>query len=615
MTRKNKKIISAAVDFLLIGLSLWLSLSLRLSELWTWRHETAEVLFVITPVLGVLLFYVLGLYNEVIREAGHRMLFIITIASLLLSLLIYLFVFLIGVEGFPRSAPIIFFISNALFITGSREFLKFIALRKRLKINAKNVLIYGDDDEAIKIMRIASQLQSLNIVGFIQSGLHGHHKARINGIRIYSLSSVKLILVKRKIDFIVVDLDKVSLSSKADLLDIASAFKIRLKTILSPDDWWESSKSSQLRNITIDDLLGRDSIVSEGKNIRNAIKNYNVCITGAGGSIGSEIARQCVTFGAKNIILIDHSEFAIYKIEQELSKNLSSNQVLIPVLLNVLDTVAVERVLKHYSVDIVYHAAAYKHVPMVEANPVYGILNNVFGTKSVADAANNSDVKKFVLISTDKAVRPTNVMGATKRLAELYIQAIQNKFVKKSITFTMVRFGNVLGSSGSVVPLFNKQIQEGGPLTVTDKRITRYFMTIVEAAGLVIQAGSYAKGGDVFLLHMGELVLIDDLAKKMIQLSGKTIKSVESPEGEIEIIYTGLRPGEKLYEELLVDDKSFPTDHPKIFTANENFIDLEVLNPLVDKLRDALEQNHIDDALGVLCLLVEGFECKPLKKV
>jgi FlaA1/EpsC-like NDP-sugar epimerase len=359
-----------------------------------------------------------------------------------------------------------------------------------------------------------------------------------------------------------------------------------------------------LHKVDIKDLLGRDKVKPNEELLCANIKNKVVMVTGAGGSIGSELCRKIVSLGAKKLILFDQGEFSLYTIDNELSKT-DTNTIVIPILGSVINKNRLKNICHYFGVQTIYHAAAYKHVPMVESNSTEGVVNNIFGTLTAAEVAMDCGVETFVLISTDKAVRPTNTMGATKRVAELILQAFSAD--SNSTLFAMVRFGNVLDSSGSVVPLFDKQIKEGGPVTVTDIEITRYFMTIPEAVELVVQAGAMTTGGDVFVLDMGELVKIDDLARKMIHLSGLEVKDEAHPDGDIEIHYTGLRPGEKLYEELLIDNNVTQTKHPLIMRAEENSLPWDELKEIIDSLRLAVDSCDQKEIRKLLIRATPGF--------
>ena len=384
-----------------------------------------------------------------------------------------------------------------------------------------------------------------------------------------------------------------SRSERKAIIDSLIPLKIKVQTIPDMEDILQgNAKIDELREVHIEDLLGREPVLPNKDLLQKNILRKSVMVTGAGGSIGSELCRQIILNEPNALILFELSEFSLYSIHQELleiaKKNNITNTKIYPVLGNVQDIERVDRVLSHFNIDTIYHAAAYKHVPLVEYNMIEGVQNNVFGTYNVARCAAEHNVKSFVLISTDKAVRPTNVMGASKRMAELCLQALSEQLKDYQTCFSMVRFGNVLGSSGSVIPLFRKQILKGGPITITHPDIIRYFMTIPEAAQLVIQAGAMAKGGDVFILDMGEPVKIVDLAKNLVQLSGLSVKDENNPKGDIEITYTGLRPGEKLYEELLIGgDNVRKTTHPRIMTAEEVYLPFEQLSEVLSELENS----------------------------
>ena len=383
--------------------------------------------------------------------------------------------------------------------------------------------------------------------------------------------------------------------------------RVAVRTLPSLSDLAQGTLSfSDLRELEVEDLLGRDPVTPNSILLSKNIRDKVVLVTGAGGSIGSELCRQIISLDPAKLLLVDQNEFALYSIHQEIENKIKDKSlVIVPLLASVQDFNRMNEVMSIWHPDTVYHAAAYKHVPLVEHNPSEGIKNNVFGTLHTSMAAAENKVADFVLISTDKAVRPTNIMGASKRLAELILQAISSNY--SNTRFSMVRFGNVLGSSGSVVPIFRQQIKSGGPITLTHPEITRFFMTIPEAAQLVIQAGAMAKGGDVFILDMGEPVKIIDLARRMIELSGFTIKDEEYPEGEIEIQITGLRPGEKLYEELIIGENPQATNHPRIMKANESYISWLQLEPQLKSLEDALKINDVQTIRVILEKLVSGY--------
>lgn len=456
-------------------------------------------------------------------------------------------------------------------------------------------------------------------------------KQKVNGLRIYPLSSLRYLIERHQVSDILLAMPSANRARKSEIIRLLEPFAVHVMSMPGLSDIAQGKVTvDALQEVDIADLLGRDAVAPDQSLLHANIAGKVVMVTGAGGSIGSELCRQIIRLQPNSLILFEISEFALYAIEKELQHLLAKRRVgsrladgipaipgninnaeeikLIPVLGSVTNAKRCEKICNTFKVQTIYHAAAYKHVPMVEKNPGEAVWNNIFGTLHVAQAAIKADVETFVLISTDKAVRPTNTMGATKRFAELILQALSLNVVNNLRTrFTMVRFGNVLGSSGSVVPLFKEQIARGGPVTVTDERIIRYFMTIPEASQLVIQAGAMGHGGDVFVLDMGEPIRIVDLAKRMIHLSGLEIKDAEHPDGDIEISYTGLRPGEKLYEELLIGDNVSKTDHARIMRAQELVIPWAELEKMLATLEQATEDDDFERVRGVLADAVTGF--------
>jgi FlaA1/EpsC-like NDP-sugar epimerase len=439
------------------------------------------------------------------------------------------------------------------------------------------------------------------------------HKNMVNGLTVFSTKEIEKVVSKLNIQEILLALPSASRSRIREIIAELEPLPVKLRTIPSFDELVKGKvKIEDIRDVNVDDLLGRDTVEPNNHLLCANVTNKVVMVTGAGGSIGSELCRQIVKLNPVALVLYEQSEYNLYALEKELINECSSNNAVfdcVPVLGSVVDQARVERVCKHFSVQTIYHAAAYKHVPLVEMNPAVGVINNVMGTLNTAKAAIAAHVETFVLISTDKAVRPTNVMGASKRFAELVLQGLDLHHGKKTrITrFTMVRFGNVLGSSGSVVPFFRSQIKKGGPITVTHKDIIRYFMTIPEAAQLVIQAGALGQGGDVFVLDMGEPVRIYDLATHMIKLSGLDVRDENNPDGDIEIKVTGLRPGEKLYEELLIGDNVSDTTHPRIMRAEEEVIPWEQLQIFIDELNFVDRHNDASKVRDVLLRVVQGY--------
>ena len=431
----------------------------------------------------------------------------------------------------------------------------------------------------------------------------------IRGIRVRHPESIAKIIKKYDINTVMLALPSASRKRRREVIEQLQEFKIEILTVPDMQELDSGHATfTDLRPINIEDLLGRESVTTDSSLLWSKIKGRVVLVTGAGGTIGSELCRQIGECAPARLILVDNSEFNLYQIEAELRAAQSSGVTIVPILGDVCNGLQMRQVMTQYMVDTVYHAAAYKHVPIVEDNAIVGVANNVLGTLRTAEAARDAQVRDFVLVSTDKAVRPTSVMGASKRMAELVLQAIHEDSDPDTRTqFCMVRFGNVLGSSGSAVPKFTEQIEAGGPVTVTHPEVTRFFMTIHEAANLVIQAGSLAQGGDVFVLDMGQSVRIIDLATRMIELSGSTVRSETNPSGDIEIKFTGLRPGEKLYEELLIDGDLEATDHPKVMRSAESFLLWEDLSKILQRLEAAIDRRDEETVLQILQQNVAGY--------
>lgn len=568
MPRFQKRLVSVLVDSLCLPFALWLALSLRLDYLYIPTDSSIVLVALATVLISIFAFARLGLYRAVIRYmSNHAMLAIIAgvaISSVVLSALGFLFS-----APIPRSVPIIYACLALIFIGGSRMIARSLVHRKMMQPKER-VLIYGAGKAGLQLSSILFHGKSLQPVALIDDDI-AKQGSILNGLSVYTPDKIGRIITKYGAKRILLALGHAPRSVRSKIIHSLEAYPVVVQTIPEISDVVSGkAKIEEIRDVEIEDLLGRDEVSVDRTGLSDCISNKVVMVTGAGGSIGSELCRQIIKLKPSCLVLFELSEYALYQIEQELSEYLRKkdlNVELHAIMGSVQKQHRMEVVMKSFSVETVYHAAAYKHVPLVEHNVIEGVRNNVFGTWYCAEAAIKAGVSTFVLVSTDKAVRPTNVMGATKRLSELVLQGLAQR--QNATRFCMVRFGNVLGSSGSVVPLFRRQIQEGGPITVTHPDITRYFMTIPEAALLVLQAGSMGKGGDVFLLDMGEQVKIADLAVKLIRLMGLEPKSDANPEGDIAIKYTGLRPGEKLYEELLIADDPLPTDHPRIMKGRE----------------------------------------------
>lgn len=613
LPRRVKKLIVFLVDVSLCLLSTWMAFVLRFDALVALsqplKFAAGASVLIATPI-----FITLGLYRAIFRFSGWFATLSLIRAISLYALIYSVPFLLIGIEGVPRSIgiiqPVLLFISIGL----SRLMAKYVLngwLNKEVPGNQQGVaLIYGAGSAGRQIASGLRQSNEMKPIGFVDDDAR-LWKATINGLTVYSPTDVpKLIESDRGITDVLLAMPSVSRTRQQAILLALSNLPVHVRTLPGLSHLANGAvKVEDIREVEIEDLLGREPVqASEDLMCRN-IKGKVVLVTGAGGSIGSELCRQILTQSPKSLVLFELNEFALYAIERELLL-LHPGAVVFPVLASVLDEKKLNRVFQNFGVQTVFHAAAYKHVPMIEMNLASGVLNNTFGTLRTVEAACQSGVETFVLVSTDKAVRPTNVMGCSKRLAELVLQAKtlqQSKLGVRNTKLTMVRFGNVLGSSGSVVPLFREQIRNGGPVTVTHPEIIRYFMTVPEAAQLVIQAGAMGEGGDVMVLDMGEPVKIVDLAKRMIHLSGFMHQDEKTPDGDIEIRFTGLRPGEKLYEELLIGDNTLPTRHPRIMRAAEHSLSWAELEPMLLDLEEAVKAEDCEALLALLQKAVPEF--------
>ena len=621
------------IDAILLIAIILISYSIRL-EYWYFPKDDTIRLILAAPIIGIPIFVKLGLYQSVIRYIDLKALWSLVQAVSLYAILWGLVGFFIQadfvrergfvVETFPRTVLVINWLLAILAIGGIRvaarlilsEHIKFSILNYEFKSKRDNVdsgksrvLIYGAGAAGVQLSLALNNSNELHPVGFIDDNkeLQGNS---ISGLHVYSIYDIEELINKLKVDEVLIALPTASRSNRFTIIDKLERYPVIVRTLPNLTDLAQGKvKIDDLLQVSIKDLLGRKSVEPNESLLGKNITNKTVCVTGAGGSIGSELCRQIALLKPKALILFDINELALYSIDAELNNvhTLHSFNIY-PILGSVNNKNRTKSIFKRFNVDTIYHAAAYKHVPMVEFNNNEGVENNIFGTFHCALAAIDSGVKNFVLISTDKAVRPTNTMGATKRAAELILQAFA---VKQNRTiFSMVRFGNVLGSSGSVIPLFKKQIIEGGPVTVTDKKIIRYFMTVTEAVELTIQAGAMGTGGDVFVLDMGKPVKIQELAEKMIHLSGLQIKDEFHPEGDIEIKYTGLRAGEKLYEELLIGDNVSETDNPLIMRAKEDKLNWDNLKLLLENLRVVNGSDDHEKLRNLLIKIVPGFKPK-----
>ncbi|RYF24342.1 MAG: polysaccharide biosynthesis protein [Oxalobacteraceae bacterium] len=616
LPRWAKRTMILTVDANLCVLAVWVAYFLRLSE-WTPLYGPAAWPVIGSLVLALPIFVVLGVYRPVFRHAESSGFNQILLASLVYALAYFTVFTAWSVPGVPRTIgtlqPILLFVFMILARIGARYLLRELIERGDGLRVLPRVLIYGAGVSGRQLAAAIASRREMKVAGFLDDSreLQG---ASVNGIRIYSPDKVVELANKLMIDEVLLAIPSATQQRRNAVLSVLRSLQVRVRTLPDIIELALSDlPNGSITNLDVNDLLGRDVVVPATNVMRQHLTEQTILVTGAGGSIGSELCRQIIAARPRKLLLLDSNEYALYAIHRELELAVASPKLqgaslstdLVPLLGSVQDEQRVGEILACWRPTHVYHAAAYKHVPLVEHNPVQGVANNVFGTMNVAEQCVRHRIPHFVLVSTDKAVRPTNIMGATKRLAEMVLQALAQE--DNDTCLSMVRFGNVLGSSGSVVPLFRQQIVSGGPVTITDERITRFFMTIPEAAALVIQAGAMATGGDVFVLDMGEPVRIVDLARNMIELSGLSVRDHNNPFGDIELRFVGLRPGEKLYEELLIEDAPLITSHPRIRKAVEGFLPPAELRIQLDKLRVAVSNRQPNRVREILRETVKEF--------
>ncbi len=617
LPRNLKRLIVLSLDLGTIPFALWCSFSLRLDEAFIpqSRGEDIVYLFLVAPVIAIPIFIKFGLYRAIIRYIGFVAMWTIVKAVSLYTLVFGAVILLGGFSGVPRSVILINWLMVVLLVGGARAIGRWWLTGSFDVVwkgdNRAKVIIYGAGNAGVQIASALASGSEFQPVAFIDDNraLQGNY---IEGYRVYPFGKLSGLIEDFEIKEVLMAMPSVARSRRSEVIKMLESYAVHVTTVPGLHDLASGRlKADDIREVGINDLLGRVPVDPDQELLTANISGKVVLITGAGGSIGSELCRQVIKLDPGALILYERSEHDLYLIEKELIEIAQkrcpgkANRIA-PILASILDQNRMEAVCKAFGVQTIYHAAAYKHVPMVEKNPSEAVRNNVLGTHRAALAAIAAGVETFVLISTDKAVRPTNTMGATKRFAEMILQGLSTQAGIKT-RFTMVRFGNVLASSGSVVPLFRDQIQKGGPVTVTDPEITRYFMTIPEAAQLVIQAGAMGQGGEVFVLDMGEPVKILEMARRMIHLSGLTVRDESSPEGDIEIVYTGLRPGEKLYEELLIGENDSPTRHPLIMSANEGGLTSEALGRCLEQFEQAIDSNDVEKSRELLVEAVKGF--------
>ncbi len=617
MSRPLKRAFVLTVDISICVLAVWFSYYLRLTELVALSGPVLLPVFA-SICIAIPIFIFSGLYRAIFRYSGLPAMAAMARAMLLYGLLFASLFTFYGFQGVPRTVGLIQPLLMLIFVGASRAFARVwlggLYLSQINKSKLPQVLIYGAGSAGRQLASAMENSFEIRVVGFLDDDdrLQGNV---LNGLPILNPSDLDEVLVEMPVTDVLLALPSVSRQRRNEILKSLSVHKLSVRTLPHLSDIASGRITvNDLRELDIDDLLGREPVKPNGLLLNRNTHGKTVLVTGAGGSIGSELCRQILSTLPQQLLLVDMSEFALYQIHQELQIQLEAHAAegeaceLIPLLASVCDAVRMQDIMATWKPQTVYHAAAYKHVPLVEHNPAEGVRNNVLGTRVCAEAAAANGVHNFVLISTDKAVRPTNVMGASKRLSEMVLQALAHHSLQASTIFSMVRFGNVLGSSGSVVPLFRDQIKSGGPITLTHADITRYFMTIPEAAQLVIQAGAMGTGGDVFVLDMGQPVRIVDLAKRMVELSGLVLKDELHPDGDIDIAITGLRPGEKLFEELLIGDNPQPTQHPRIMKANEDFMPWHKLQMQLDEINTAVQTNDVTKLRALLQSLVPGYQ-------
>lgn len=611
LPRMAKRMLALAVDTLICVTCVWLAFGLRLES---WGLVDAVKMVVMGTAIGLALplFVVNGFYRAIFRYSGQAALIALVKACVVFGILYVMLFSVIGVPGVPRSVgvnvPLLLFVSVGASRLLARYWLGGLYVGLLHGKSVPQVVIYGAGSAGRQLAGALANSREMMLRAFVDDSpqLQG---ASMNGLLIYSPSHLAELVHERGVTDLLLAMPTVGRSRRAEIVRTIQALKLPLHVRTLPDlmEMAQGKVHMQdLHELDIEDLLGRDPVPPNDNLLHQNIRGKVVLVTGAGGSIGSELCRQIVRLAPQTLLLVEVSEYALYTIHHELQTKLGDAAPRIrPLMASVRDEARMREIMHTWKPDTVYHAAAYKHVPLVEHNPAEGVRNNVLGTWVTARVAAECDVSDFVLISTDKAVRPTNVMGASKRLAEMVLQGLAQG--GGPTRFSMVRFGNVLGSSGSVVPLFRQQIRDGGPITLTHSEITRYFMTIPEAAQLVIQAGAMATGGDVFVLDMGAPVRIIDLARRMVELSGLAVRDANNPEGDIAVEITGLRPGEKLYEELLIGDDPSPTQHPRIMKAHDDAMRWSLLQERLAAVEVALSMNSVDMIREILEELVSGY--------
>lgn len=617
LPRYAKQILAILSDSALCIIATWIAFYLRLDKAVVLQGNSF-LAAIISIFLAITIFWFAGLYKTIFRYSGKSVVITITIAMSIYGLLYFSIITVYSISGVPRSIGIIQTLVLFFLISGSRLGTRYLLTitekSQKSNLNIPIALVYGAGNAGRQIVNALETSKKMKVVGFIDDDplLQGQI---LNGLYIYSSEDLKNLVNLKKVTHILLALPSLSRIKRNRILKKINEHKVVTSTLPSISDLSEGKISlSDIRELDVGDILGREQILPNKDLLNKNVRSKIVLVTGAGGSIGSELCKQILKLCPLKLLLVEVNEYALYKIHQDLEEIKKKvgykldNVKLIPLLSSVQDEDRMRHVIKTYMPNTLYHAAAYKHVPLVEENICEGVRNNVLGTLNIAKIAIEQKVSNFVLISSDKAVYPTNIMGASKRLAEICLQALYEVSKNTETKLCLVRFGNVLDSSGSIIPRIKKQIRDGGPVTLTHLDVTRYFMTIPEAAQLVIQAGAMSRGTDVFLLEMGDPIKILDMMKRVILLSGLTIKDKDNADGDIEIQIIGLRPGEKLHEELFLGNNPQKTEHPKILKAEENFIPWINLERELEKLETLLDQNQVDEVIKILQKLVKGYK-------
>tara|TARA_B100001057_G_scaffold467901_1_gene526494 strand:+ start:2648 stop:4606 length:1959 start_codon:yes stop_codon:yes gene_type:complete len=617
LPRYAKQVLAILIDSALCIIATWIAYYLRLDKAILLQGNSLWAA-IISITIALTVFWFAGLYRTIFRHSGKDVMITISIALLIYGLLYFSVITIYSISGIPRSIGIIQTLVLFFLISGSRlgtrYLFSFAQQSKQSNLNIPIALVYGAGNAGRQIVGALDSSNKMKVVGFIDDDplLHGQI---LKGHTIYSSDDLKKLINSKKVTHILLALPSLNRNRRNKILKKINKYKVITSTLPSISDLTEGKITiSDIRELEIEDILGRDQISPNIKLLNKNIRSKVVLVTGAGGSIGSELCKQILKLCPSKLILVEINEYALYNIHQDLEEikqkadSKLKNSQIIPLLSSVQNEQRMRHIFEAYKPNTLYHAAAYKHVPLVEENICEGVRNNVMGTLNIAKIAVEQKISNFVLISSDKAVYPTNIMGASKRLAEICLQALFEKSKNTATKLCMVRFGNVLDSSGSIIPRLKKQIKDGGPVTLTHLEVTRYFMTIPEAAQLVIQAGAMSSGSDVFLLEMGDPVKILDLMKRVIFLSGFSVKDKNNPDGDIEIKIIGLRPGEKLHEELFLGNNPQITEHPKILKADEYFISWINLKPDLQNLKILLDQNKVNQVVEILQRLVSGYK-------